>query len=101
MNATHSVCVLVIVLCSFQPILSQQSRCECNSKEVDCDDPCIRNAFATVGGVIGGLIFIVVISVLLCCVCYHCKRHQMRQSSAVVVTTTPQVVSDFPAGQFH
>ncbi|CAI8040335.1 hypothetical protein GBAR_LOCUS22481 [Geodia barretti] len=84
MNATHSVCVLVIVLCSFQPILSQQC-----------------NAFATVGGVIGGLIFIVVISVLLCCVCYHCKRHQMRQSSAVVVTTTPQVVSDFPAGQFH
>ncbi|CAI8048995.1 hypothetical protein GBAR_LOCUS26986 [Geodia barretti] len=97
MNATQSVCVLVIVLCSFQPILSQTSRCECNGEEVDCDDPCIRNGFGIAGGIIGGLIFIVVMSVVLCCVCYHCKRRQLLQPPAAAVTTT----SDFPANHFH
>ncbi|CAI8048997.1 hypothetical protein GBAR_LOCUS26988 [Geodia barretti] len=88
MKATQSVCVLVIVLCSFQWTLSQ-SRCECNSEEVDCDDPCIRNGLAITGGIIGGVIFIVivVISVVLCCVYYHWKRRASTTSTGFHDTT--------------
>jgi hypothetical protein len=105
MTSILLLAVLCLQLFCFQPVISQQLECSCNGREVECDDPCLRNGFAIAGGIFGGLFLIAlitVLTVLLCCFIHYWRkrvRHSATNRESAVEMSKPPYPSDFPEEQ--